>query len=86
MNDILEKLYFCRDELYEKESNRKQSEILTRLIEQEEELIQELAPSQQMKLRAYLQAVEEMHCDAETERFIDGFKLGIRLVLAAVSE
>lgn len=69
MRDILEELYFGRLRPYEQENKKERSEILIRLTEQEEELVRELIPSQQMKLRAYLQATEEMHCDTETECF-----------------
>jgi len=86
MKDTLKKLYFDRLGQSEQNSNEKSDEHLMHLSEQESELLQTLTPVQQKQLRAFLNKVEELHCDAEMECFMDGFKLGIRLILAAVSE
>ena len=86
MRDILEKLYLGRIRPCEKESTGEQSEQLIQLTECVEEFIQGLIPSQQIQFRAYMEAAAKMHCDAEAACFIDGFKLGIRLILSAVAE
>lgn len=86
MKDTLKKLYFDRLGQSEKDGNEKSDEHLMHLSEQESELLHTLTPIQQKQLRAFLNKVEALHCDAEMECFMDGFKLGIRLILAAVSE
>ncbi len=86
MENFIEKLYWGDIRPWEKYMGKDhpQRKILSKMNTLEEELLNHLSEEDKELFHQYQEYHNKLQSDSEVERFVEGFQLGVRMMVSAV--
>lgn len=88
MENFIKKLYWGEIRPWEKhiEKENPQAKIQEKIVAAEDEMLKYLSEDGKRCLEKYQDYHTELQSEAELDRFVEGFTLGVRMMIAAVYE